>query len=220
MSQILDAHTSPLGAPDRAPLETWVRHGGDRGWRDKVKDDGRTWLGAFHARYAVARTVSAMLPTFVGGLSVRAPVYRWAGFDIGPDVAIVGKLTLISGLPGFYDKLVIGAGCTIAHHVTINLDDTVTLGRRVTLSPHVTIYTGNHRIGPGSSRSTTHLMNAPVTIEDGAWVRVGALILPGVTVGRGSVVAAGAVVSKDVPPNTYVEGNPASVVRRLPWGDR
>jgi maltose O-acetyltransferase len=60
----------------------------------------------------------------------------------------------------------------------------------------------------------------PVTIEDGAWVRLAAVIVPGVTVGRGAIVAAGAVVLKDVPPNTYVEGNPATVVRKLGWADR
>jgi acetyltransferase-like isoleucine patch superfamily enzyme len=47
-----------------------------------------------------------------------------------------------------------------------------------------------------------------------------AVIVPGVTVGRGAIVAAGAVVLADVPPNTYVEGNPARVVRRLGWADR
>jgi maltose O-acetyltransferase len=60
----------------------------------------------------------------------------------------------------------------------------------------------------------------PVSIEDGAWVRLGAILVPGVTVGRGAIVAAGAVVLKDVPPNTYVEGNPAAVIRKLGWGDR
>jgi galactoside O-acetyltransferase/maltose O-acetyltransferase len=60
----------------------------------------------------------------------------------------------------------------------------------------------------------------PVVIEDGCWVGLGAMILPGITVGRGSVVAAGSVVASEVPANSYVEGNPARVVRQLPWGDR
>ena len=60
----------------------------------------------------------------------------------------------------------------------------------------------------------------PVTIERGAWIGLGALILPGVTVGHGSIVGAASVVTTSVPPNTYVEGNPAKVVRSLPWGDR
>jgi maltose O-acetyltransferase len=60
----------------------------------------------------------------------------------------------------------------------------------------------------------------PVVIEDGSWLGLGALILPGVTVGHGSIVAAGAVVMETVPPDSYVEGNPARVVRQLPWGNR
>src|SRR5256885_1609916 len=54
----------------------------------------------------------------------------------------------------------------------------------------------------------------------GSWIGLGGLILPGVTVGHGSIVAAGAVVDQDVPPNSHVAGNPAQVVATLPWGDR
>jgi acetyltransferase-like isoleucine patch superfamily enzyme len=57
-------------------------------------------------------------------------------------------------------------------------------------------------------------------IEAGSWIGLGALILPGVTIGGGSVVAAGAVVTEAVPAHSYVEGNPARVVRQLPWADR
>jgi acetyltransferase-like isoleucine patch superfamily enzyme len=56
---------------------------------------------------------------------------------------------------------------------------------------------------------------APVVIEDNAWVTVGVIILPGVTVGRGSIVSAGSVVKNDVPPYTIVAGNPAKVVKDL-----
>ncbi len=56
---------------------------------------------------------------------------------------------------------------------------------------------------------------APVIIEDNAWIAIGAIILPGVTVGRNSIVAAGAVVDADVPAFTMVGGVPAKVIRRL-----
>jgi acetyltransferase-like isoleucine patch superfamily enzyme len=166
----------------------------------------------------VANAISGLLPDFVSGV-VRGRLYRWAGFQISEGAFIMGNLELKSAFPDFYNKLVVGPGTTIADHVTINLDATVTLGTNVAVAPHVLIYTGSHRIGPGSMR----LGNGAglcVTIEDGAWIRLGAIIVPGVTVGRGSIVAAGAVVLKDVPPNSYVEGNPAQVIRRLPWGDR
>lgn len=183
-------------------------------------EDLRHWLRAWHFRLGVARVASSIVPTFVGGCAVRAPLYRWAGFAIAPEVAIVGQLELTSSLPGFYEKLIVGRGTTIGHHVAINIDATVTIGENVLISPHAMIFTGNHRIGPASMRSSKDLTGAPVTIEDGAWVRAAAVILPGVTIGRGSIVGAGAVVTKDVPENVYVEGNPATVVHRLPWGDR
>ena len=57
--------------------------------------------------------------------------------------------------------------------------------------------------------------SAPIVIEDRAWIGFNAIILKGVTIGEGSVVAAGAVVTKDVEPYTVVAGNPARVVKRL-----
>jgi len=171
-----------------------------------------------HVRLLLANAVSGVLPNFASA-AVRVRLYRRAGFHVSDGVSIMGNLQLSSGLPGFYEKLIIGAHTSIADHVTMNLDATVKLGAKVAISPRVVIYTGNHRVGPGSERLGP-LVGLPVTIEDGAWVRLGAVIAPGVTVGRGSIVATGAVVLTNVPANTYVEGNPARVVRRLPWSDR
>jgi acetyltransferase-like isoleucine patch superfamily enzyme len=56
----------------------------------------------------------------------------------------------------------------------------------------------------------------PVVVEDGVWVGACATILPGVTLGRGSVVAAGALVARDVPPHTLVAGVPARPIKSLP----
>src|SRR5664280_2401495 len=182
-----------------------------------LRDD--VWRSA-HVRLALANALSLPLPKHTDARAVRGRLYRWAGFRISDGVRIAGNVELISVLPGFYDKLVVGPGSIIGDHVTINLDATVTVATNVVISPRVLIYTGSHRTGPGSRRMGVVLAGLPVTIEDGAWVRFGAVIAPGVTIGRGSIVATGAVVLKDVPPNTYVEGNPATVSRRLPWGDR
>lgn len=173
---------------------------------------------SFHLKFAIARLLSRLLPDVASGI-IRGRLYRLAGFDVGDGAFIMGNLHLTSAAPGFYDKLSIGEGATLADTITINLDAKVTIGKNVAIAPHVVIYTGSHQIGPGSMRIGAFTA-APVTIEDGAWIRVGAIIVPGVTVGAGSIVAAGAVVLKDVPPNTYVEGNPAQVVRQLPWGYR
>jgi maltose O-acetyltransferase len=162
--------------------------------------------------------ISRFLPDFASGI-VRGRLYRWAGFRVGDGAFLMGNIRLKGASRNFYDNLTIAEGATVADNVTINLDARVTIGKNVAIAPHVLIYTGSHQIGPGSMR-IGQFTALPVTIEEGAWVRLGAVIVPGVTIGRGAVVAAGAVVLKDVPPNTYVEGNPAAVVRRLPWGYR
>lgn len=173
---------------------------------------------SMHLKYVLANALCGLLPDFVSG-AVRGRVYRRIGFQIGKGAFIMGNLRLKGASPGFYDNLILEADVMIADHVTINLDGRVSLGKNVALGPDVVIYTATHRIGPGSRRLGA-VGSLPVTIEDGAWVRLGAILVPGVTIGRGSIVAAGAVVLHDVPPNTYVEGNPAKVIRKLGWGDR
>jgi acetyltransferase-like isoleucine patch superfamily enzyme len=184
----------------------------------RVRRYGGLFRRSLHLKFTLANILSGVLPDFASGV-VRGRLYRWAGFSIGDGAFIMGNLRLKSAYPGFYEKLVVGEGATIADHVTINLDAKVTIGKNVAIAPHVLIYTGSHEIGPGSMRIGA-FTSLPVTIEEGAWVRLGAIIVPGVTIGRGCIVAAGAVVLKDAPPNTYVEGNPAKVLRQLPWGYR
>jgi maltose O-acetyltransferase len=172
-----------------------------------------------HLKLRLANLLCGLFPDFFSGV-IRAQAYRLVGFDIGHTTFIMGNLELVSNVPGFYDKLVIGTNVSIGNHVTVSLDARVRLGDNVSVGPFVLIYTGTHQIGPGSQRRMGQVLPRPVTIGDGAWIGLGAMVLPGITVGRGSIVAAGAVVSEDVPPNTYVEGNPARVVRELPWRDR
>lgn len=184
----------------------------------RLRRYARLFRTSAHFRFTLANLTCGLFPDFFSG-AIRGRMYRWAGFEVGEGAFIMGNITLTSAAPGFYDKLSIGPGMTIADHVTINLDAEVRLGANVALAPYVLIYTGTHRIGPGSARLGKP-MSMPVTIEDGAWIRLGAIIVPGVTVGRGAIVGVGAVVTTDVPANTYVEGSPAQVVRKLGWGDR
>jgi acetyltransferase-like isoleucine patch superfamily enzyme len=186
--------------------------------KERLTHYARMFASSLHLRFELANFVCGLFPDFVSG-AFRGRVYRWAGLNVGEGAFIMGNLRLTTASPGFSEKLEIGPGVTIADQVTINLDAKVTIGKNAALAPQVCIYTGSHSIGPGSRR-LGKVTALPVTIEDGAWVRLGAIIVPGVTIGRGAIVGAGAVVQKDVPPNTYVVGNPAEVVRKLGWGDR
>jgi len=168
-----------------------------------------------HLRLGLVHAVCGSLPAFWSG-RLRAKLYRTVGFDVHESASIWGNVELTSGMPDFYHKLKIGRYSVVSTGVTINLDERVCIGDRVTIGPHVLIYSGTHRGGPQHQRCHPDVAGKPVHIGDGCWVRVGAIILPGVTIGEGSVIAAGAVVGHDVPPNSYVEGNPARVVKELP----
>lgn len=92
--------------------------------------------------------------------------------------------------------------------------DTITIGRNSTLAYQATILTSANPHGPHNRLSKLYpAMTAPVTIGDDVWIGARAVILPGVTIGECSVVAAGAVVNRDVPPYTVVAGVPAKVIK-------
>ena len=88
----------------------------------------------------------------------------------------------------------------------------ITLEDNVLIAPRVNILTVNHPENPAERRG---LILKPVLIKKNAWIGAGATILPGVTVGENAIVAAGAVVSKDVPDNTIVGGIPAKVLKTV-----
>ncbi|OQV19767.1 putative maltose O-acetyltransferase [Hypsibius exemplaris] len=90
----------------------------------------------------------------------------------------------------------------------------IRIGARCFLAPNVSIYTATHPIEP-RARSISEY-SKPVTIGDDCWIGGCSIILPGVTIGDCSVVGAGSVVTKDVPPYTVVAGNPAKKIKDVP----
>lgn len=97
--------------------------------------------------------------------------------------------------------------CTFYDLGGIDIADDVMIG------PNVSIITSSHPIEPAERRNG--MIASPIVIEKNVWIAAGATIIGGVTVGENSVVAAGSVVTKDVPPNTLVAGNPARVIRSI-----
>jgi galactoside O-acetyltransferase len=85
--------------------------------------------------------------------------------------------------------------------------------------PHVTIATAGHPVHP-AARPHGEQFSAPVVIEEDVWVGGHVVIMPGVTIGRGSVIAAGAVVTANVPPMVVAGGVPAKVLRPITDADR
>lgn len=111
-----------------------------------------------------------------------------------------------------------GSGVYVNFGLTLVDDVEIVVGDRVMFAPHVTVTTTGHPVHP-QLRANGSQFSAPVHIEDDVWIGAGATILPGITVGRGSVVAAGAVVTGNVPPMSVAAGVPARVVRSITEDD-
>ena len=88
------------------------------------------------------------------------------------------------------------------------------IGDHAFIGPNVSIYTACHPLD-AAERNTGAEWALPVTIGDSVWIGGGAIILPGVTIGNNVVIGAGAVVTRDVPDNTVVAGNPARIIKHL-----
>ncbi|WP_308191965.1 sugar O-acetyltransferase [Gordonia liuliyuniae] len=123
----------------------------------------------------------------------------------------------LSILPPFYsdyglhtsfgDRVFINQGCFLLDYGGITIGDRVLIGPRVTLS------TSGHPVEP--DERFDYITHAPIVIEDNVWIGAGATIAPGVTIGHDSVVGAGTVVAKDVPPLSVVTGTNTVERRKL-----
>lgn len=126
----------------------------------------------------------------------------------------IGQNSIIE--PPFYCSY--GQNTYIGDHVFLNnsctiLDNNeVRMGDHVMIGPAVQIYTAAHLL-EAEPRKQGLEVTKPIVIEDNVWIGGGAILLPGVRIGRNAVVGAGAVVSRDVPTNTVVAGNPARMIR-------
>jgi acetyltransferase-like isoleucine patch superfamily enzyme len=123
--------------------------------------------------------------------------------------AQVGSLSILNcfDLKGNAANLRVGDHTFISGSAEIVALDAVTVGSRVVINDRVTLLTASHHVGDPAWRS----FKKPIQIDDYAWIAVGATILPGVKIGYGAVVGAGAVVAKDVPPLAVATGNPAVI---------
>lgn len=121
-------------------------------------------------------------------------------------------------LKGYYrNEMVIGDETWIGQQCFFHSAGGLTIGARVGVGPGVKVITSSHaEAGRGVPVLFSPVELAPVVIEDDSDLGVGSIVLPGVTVGRGAVVGAGSVVTRDVPPYAVVAGAPARVLRYRP----
>jgi len=161
-------------------------------------------------------------------MAVTARLNRLTYADLDEVRAVFAELT--GAPPGEGFRLIppffadCGRTIHVGRHVFINQNCTiyslapVAIGDEVLIGPNVSLITSGHPVAPSQRRSA--LTGKPITIERNVWISAGATVIGGVTVGENSVVAAGSVVTRDVPPNTLVGGNPASVIHSIEGEER
>ena len=136
------------------------------------------------------------------------PPYRI--FSLG-DYSVIESFACINNAVG---DVIIGDHTRIGLHNTII--GPVEIGNNVNLAQGITVTALNHNFSDTNKRIDEQgVSTTPVTIEDDVWIGANAVILPGVTIGEHCVVAAGAVVTKDVPPHSLVAGVPAKVIKKI-----
>lgn len=144
---------------------------------------------------AALNTLHGMLP-----FALRPWLYRLCRFDIARSATLQG------GIRFFHvGRLSIGEGSLVNRGVYLDNRGGLSIGRQVSIAHDVRIYTMGHDIHDASFATQAK----PVRIDDYAVLFAGAMVMPGVHLGTGSVVMAGAVVTKSVPPFRIVGGNPA-----------
>ncbi len=113
-------------------------------------------------------------------------------------------------------KIKIGSNTRI-HGTCIHAYKSIEIGKNCLIAANTQIFDGSgHDLSfeNADNRINTYGTNKPVVIGDSVWIGANSIVLPGVTIGYGSVVASGSVVTKDVPPLTLVGGNPAKIIKR------
>ncbi len=154
-----------------------------------------------------------------GSLQLRLPQYIRCGEKV-----VIGENSRLlcwdsyKGT-GFDDppQITIGSGVHATRNLTIQCANKVTIGENVLIASDVFIVDYNHGMSPLTANYLDNPLDISegITIEEGVWIGNNVIILPHVTIGKKSVIGAGSVVTKSIPPYTVAAGNPAKVIKRF-----
>jgi acetyltransferase-like isoleucine patch superfamily enzyme len=161
-----------------------------------------------NVKRAMAITAALNRLTFNDADAVRALFSELLGKKVDDSFVLIPPFYTTGGLEINVGRNVfVNQNCTFYDLGGLDIADDVMIG------PNVSIVTSGHPIEPSQRRAS--VIAKPIVIERHVWIAAGATIIGGVTIGENSVVAAGSAVTKDVPPNTLVGGNPAWVIRSI-----
>jgi hypothetical protein len=172
-----------------------------------------TEMEGLHLRLLLANLILRLLPN--GSFAwLRTGIYRLAGLQIGARSLIFGRIEF-TGLGPITKRLRIGSNVVINSHCFFDLNADIDIRDWVSIGHHVTFITAGHDLGPAQCRAGK-INSQAISVGSGSWIGARTALLPGVSIGNASVVAAGSVVSGAVPANKVVGGAPARPLKSLP----
>jgi acetyltransferase-like isoleucine patch superfamily enzyme len=161
-----------------------------------------------NVKRAMAITAALNRLTFNDADEIRALFSQLIGKKVDESFLLIPPFFTAGG-----DEIRVGQNVFVNQNCTFYDLGGLDIADDVLIGPNVNLITTGHPLEPSRRRSTT--IGKPIAIEKNVWIAAGATVIGGVTVGENSVVGAGSVVTRDVPPNTLVGGNPARVIRSI-----
>jgi len=159
-------------------------------------------------RRAMAITAALNRLTFNDAEQVRALFSELTGQPVDESFLLIPPFYTAGG-----DEIRVGRNVFVNQNCTFYDLGGLDIADEVMIGPNVSLITEGHPLEPAQRRAAT--IGRPIAIGRNVWIAAGATVIGGVTVGENAVIAAGAVVTRDVPPNTLVGGNPARVIRAI-----
>lgn len=186
----------------------------------------------WYSNYSLKRKKAMYIKNKNIDMSESAVVFSETSINASLGQIKIGERTCVRGMLEIQreqGKIFIGDDCYVGDHSRIWSADSIIIGNNVLIAHNVNIFDNDTHpidkyerrddameiIWNGTRNNYSSLHCKPVAIGNDVWIGCNSIILKGVTIGEGSIVAAGSVVTKDVPENVIVAGNPAKIVKRL-----
>jgi maltose O-acetyltransferase len=149
----------------------------------------------------------------LGASYLIPPAFRWRYlrlFGLKVENSMISAGCYIGG-----KNLAVGARSFVNYECFFDTSSPIKIGSDVQIGMRCQFITSTHEIGTSSRRGGPG-RSLPIVVGDGAWIGAGVLVLPGVHIGRGAIIAAGSVLTRDVPDDALIAGVPGRHIRQLP----